>query len=44
MALLCMGVDYQGLNIQTTKDRYTLPQIDDLLVEVLRAANFSPLD
>jgi len=39
-----MGVDYRGLNKITTKDRYPLPYIEDLLDKLHGARVFTKLD
>ena len=43
-ATLRMCVDYRGLNSITTKDRYPLPYIEDLLDKLHRARVFTKLD
>src|SRR5690606_4236668 len=41
---LRLCIDYRGLNMVTVKNKYTLPQIDELLDQLREATWFSRID
>lgn len=42
--LLCLCIDYRGLNEITSRNRYPLPLIDAVFVRLHRALVFTKLD
>ena len=41
---MCMCVDYHGLNALTIKNKYPLPNIDDLFDKLLGMSYFKKID